>query len=454
MGIPVYAGAFIDRPSKGGDKDEAEMQGISDIAKNTPIKAAIIGNEYYLRHKDEPGALDYLISRIQEFKNAYPNIPVATADVDSIVFNWSGDNVPTINPVYKPVLDQVDVLFVHIYPFWSNLPVNGAAEYTIDRYLAIKSLIDTTYGGKKQVIIGEAGWPSQGETGDNANEQVGASSQASSASQPVFHAEDQRQYMIELLALAQQKHVDLFYFDAFDELWKTEGVDGVGRNWGYNYSDRTVKYNFSGLLIPPEDLPSSTQGDIYNPFPASDFNWGKGSYPVYTEWPQEPKASPNALTQGAQFSIAYMGDYKNISMFQCDRNSHSGETAIKINVIPGGLQKWSGAYWLYPKDNWGKTQQGIDLSASKKLTFWARGETGNEVVEFVTGGICGNYDGKTPPLCSGFCSTKNIHRTNPANEYLDKIFAGFEREESSQCNWSVWILRQSNLQSFRSYFLS
>ena len=404
MGIPIYAGAWLDGNP---ESDASEMKGIIQIADSSPIKAAIIGNEYYLRHNKQED-LNYLLSRINEFKSVHPEIPVATAETDSFVFNWSSDGTPTIKPEYRPILDEIDVFFVHIYPFWANQPVEGAAGYTVNRYLAIMSLLDETYGGEKHVILGEAGWPAIGGP-DNA----GYSGQEGNTSQTtlVFHPEAQRQYMIELLALAQDKQVDLFYFDAFDELWKTEGVDGAGSSWGYNYADRTVKFNFSGLLLPPENLPSFVQGDIYNPYKESDFTWKVGEYPIYTEWPREPKGRPQDFPEPGYYFPAYMGDIEGIGMFQCERQSHSGETAIKIIYQPGGEKRWSGAYWLHPKQiegvtdliasqqDWGVSMQGIDLPASQKLGFWARGENGNEIVEFVVGGVCGNYDGTTPPLC-------------------------------------------------------
>jgi hypothetical protein len=47
MGIPVYAGAWLDGNI---ESDNEEMAGIFDIARISQIEAAIIGNEYHLRH--------------------------------------------------------------------------------------------------------------------------------------------------------------------------------------------------------------------------------------------------------------------------------------------------------------------------------------------------------------------------------------------------------------------
>ena len=404
LGIPVYAGAWID-----GNviADEDEMRGIIQTANKSPIKAAIIGNEYYLRHYT-PEALGYLLQRLREFKTSHPEIPVATAEIDSFAFDWDVNGIPSIKPEYRPIIDEVDIFLVHIYPFWNYLPVEGGAKYTVDRYLAIKTLLDKTYQGNKHLILGEAGWPALGAPGLAGNS--GQSGNTEKAS-PALHPEEQRQYMIELLDLAQKNRVDMFFFSAFDELWKTEGVDGAGSSWGYNYADRTAKFNFSGLLLPPESLPSATQGDIFNPYQESDFTWRDGEYPIYTEWPREPKGRPIDIPEPGHYFPAYTGDLTGIEMFQCERKSHSGETAIKIQYSPGGEKGWSGIYWLHPKNNigltdlkaaqqdWSGSIQGINLPTSQKLIFWARGEKGNEIVEFVVGGVCGPYDGTVLPSC-------------------------------------------------------
>lgn len=60
---------------------------------------------------------------------------------------------------------------------------------------------------------------------------------------------------------------------------------------------------------------------------------------------------------------------------------------IKITYTPGP-KEWTGIYWQFPDGNWGK-QAGRNLTGAQRLTFWAKGETGNEIVEFKTGGIRG-----------------------------------------------------------------
>ncbi len=91
----------------------------------------------------------------------------------------------------------------------------------------------------------------------------------------------------------------------------------------------------------------------------------------------------------------WMGDWGDLTV-KADHadNCHGGATCLQI--IYTGLQaqgaKWAGVYWQDPPNNWGSKPGGFDLRGAKKLTFWARGEKGGEVIdEFRAGGIPGEY---------------------------------------------------------------
>jgi hypothetical protein len=71
---------------------------------------------------------------------------------------------------------------------------------------------------------------------------------------------------------------------------------------------------------------------------------------------------------------------------------HTAPLCIKINYSPGSVG-WAGIYWLNKPDNMGdRPGENFQKMGYKKLTFWARGEKGGEVVEFKAGGI--NAPGK------------------------------------------------------------
>ena len=90
-----------------------------------------------------------------------------------------------------------------------------------------------------------------------------------------------------------------------------------------------------------------------------------------------------------------MGDYGDIAIDDgCTINPHDGKTCLKVTYSAKGAQGagWMGIYWQNPANNWGTQMGGYDLKGYKKLTFWARGDKGGEVIsEFKIGGISGNY---------------------------------------------------------------
>ena len=91
----------------------------------------------------------------------------------------------------------------------------------------------------------------------------------------------------------------------------------------------------------------------------------------------------------------WMGDYGDIRINdQAMVNPHTGTTSIEFTYSAKKSQGagWAGVYWQNPANNWGSKKGGFDLTGMTKLTFWARGAKGGEVLQkFVIGGIKGTY---------------------------------------------------------------
>jgi hypothetical protein len=68
-------------------------------------------------------------------------------------------------------------------------------------------------------------------------------------------------------------------------------------------------------------------------------------------------------------------------------NPHSPPTCVKVTYTFGPT-RWAGVYWQNKPDNWGdKPGSNYSKKGFSKVTFWARGERGTEVVEFEAGGV-------------------------------------------------------------------
>lgn len=110
---------------------------------------------------------------------------------------------------------------------------------------------------------------------------------------------------------------------------------------------------------------------------------------------EAPKEFVVYLDKGARdnhfIPSGWMGDYGDIKLNdQSGDNPHSGTTAMQFTYTAKKSQGqgWAGVYWQNPANNWGSKKGGFDLTGMTKVTFWARGAKGGEVVQkFVVGGI-------------------------------------------------------------------
>lgn len=91
----------------------------------------------------------------------------------------------------------------------------------------------------------------------------------------------------------------------------------------------------------------------------------------------------------------WMGDVGDIKMNdEFMKDPHSGSTCIQTiySAKKTSGNGWIGIYWQNPANNWGSKNGGFDLSGMTKLTFWAKGAKGGEVLDKVlVGGIKGIY---------------------------------------------------------------
>lgn len=106
----------------------------------------------------------------------------------------------------------------------------------------------------------------------------------------------------------------------------------------------------------------------------------------------KPEEKPRIDIQNSFTASGYIGDgefgRKYIVLNGAfNTNPHSQPSCIKVKYT-FGPKRWGGVYWQNKPDNWGD-KSGNDYSKDgfKKVTFWAKGTTGNEVVEFKAGGI-------------------------------------------------------------------
>lgn len=90
-----------------------------------------------------------------------------------------------------------------------------------------------------------------------------------------------------------------------------------------------------------------------------------------------------------------MGDGDGITIdTNHQENCHEGTSCVRVQYKASDplAERWAGVFWQNPEDNWGAVEGGYNLTDAARLTFWVRGELGDErIEEFKVGGIQGQY---------------------------------------------------------------
>ncbi len=136
----------------------------------------------------------------------------------------------------------------------------------------------------------------------------------------------------------------------------------------------------------------------------------------------------------------WMGDYGDLKLSDESKNApYSGSTCIEVTYSAKRSQGygWAGIYWQNPPNNWGSKQGGFDLTGMTKLTFWAKGKTGGEIIEKAkVGGIKGTYPDSTEVSFGPIelSDTWEKYTINLAGEDLAYINGGFMFITSADLN--------------------
>ncbi len=141
-GMTVSLGIWI-----GADLDKNEIEIAKALkailANRRVIDRVIVGNEAVMRGDV---TTDQLAGYLKRVRQALPaRIKVTTAETWS---SWL---------LHPELAKYCDVLFVHLLPYWESVPVKDSISFVERHYNMIQAAFPD-----KPIIIGEAGWPSQG----------------------------------------------------------------------------------------------------------------------------------------------------------------------------------------------------------------------------------------------------------------------------------------------------
>lgn len=260
-GMTVLLGIWLGRETANNRK---EIDIAVALANKHPdvVRMVIVGNEVLLRGELSPGALG---AYIREVKNKVA-VPVTYADVWEF---WLR---------YRALAEAVDLVTVHMLPYWEDIPIPvAAATLHVD---GVHDTVAKSFPGK-DIMIGEVGWPSAGRMREGALPSPAA----------------QARFVQEMMAAAKRGGYRLNIIEAFDQPWKRQSEGTVGGHWGLIAADgQTVKF---GWGVPVSNHPRWTlQAAAGVTFAAAIF------VVAFAARRREPGADPRAWAGVAAIALA------------------------------------------------------------------------------------------------------------------------------------------------------
>lgn len=211
-GLTVSLGCWI---SADLDQNDTELTLCikTALANRRVIDRVFVGNEAILFGFVTPDQLNTYIKRVRD---ALPSrIKITTAEPWS---TWL---------LYPEIGQNVDVVSAHLLPYWEGMSARDSLRFLERAYDDVQQEFPD-----KPVIIGEAGWPSEGRTKRFAEPSIA----------------NEAYFMRAFVQLAMEKGYDYYLLEAYDQPWKGGNEGSVGASWGLYDALGNPKFGFTGLL--------------------------------------------------------------------------------------------------------------------------------------------------------------------------------------------------------------
>ncbi|KAJ1921344.1 glycoside hydrolase 3 protein [Mycoemilia scoparia] len=189
---------------KGRDAFDADKKELARLAKvfdfKKQVEAVVVGSEALYRKDCTQEELLKYIGEVRETLKSVglEDLPVTAAET------W---------PYYSPeLIDAVDFIFVHVFPFWEGKKIEDAQKTIYDHIYDLQKIAK-----KKKIVVGETGWPTNGGNYGDA----------------VPNVKNLQTYLQDFVCRANDEKLDYFWFSAIDEGWKpTTNASSVEAHWG------------------------------------------------------------------------------------------------------------------------------------------------------------------------------------------------------------------------------
>lgn len=174
------------------------------------IDGVSVGNEVLFRNETaEPDLIQKMTALKEEFQSRQINLNITTTDLANL-----------LDP---KVMAAEDVVMANIHPYFAGVPIEDATNWTMA--FGQRELFTPAKLARKSVAaIAEVGWPSRGE--------------ANSDSVPSLT--NLQTFVDEFVCDANKAKVKYYFFEAFDEPWKSKENELEG-SWGIMDENRNLK---------------------------------------------------------------------------------------------------------------------------------------------------------------------------------------------------------------------
>ncbi|KAJ3996235.1 glycoside hydrolase family 17 protein [Lentinula boryana] len=195
------------------------------------IGGVTVGNEFILDYLDANGATDPNGSvGNQGAAILTPLIDDTKSMLQSLGVNLKVGNADAGSFFNDKVLADVDYGMANVHPWFANVSIDVAAGWTWDFFEGTDVALAQNLSNKPDMSIAETGWPTN--SSDAGNESNGPS---------IASEANLQQFINTFVCQANANGTEYFFFEYFDEPWKTQQFGGVEGYWGLFYSNRTLK---------------------------------------------------------------------------------------------------------------------------------------------------------------------------------------------------------------------
>jgi len=213
LGMRVKLGVWL---AQDAAQNQAQLTQGLVLASLYPdvIDLLVVGNEVLLRRELTAPQLAEILRKAK----AQSPVPITYADVWEF---WQRNS---------DLAKEVDVVTVHILPYWEDKPV---AVYEAAKHVQEIGRKMQQYFIGKPVWIGETGWPAAGRQRDGA----------------IPGRVEQSAFVRDLLLLRPFIAQDFNVIEAFDQPWKRSFEGAMGGYWGMFDAHGQARVSFSGSVV-------------------------------------------------------------------------------------------------------------------------------------------------------------------------------------------------------------